>query len=112
LYSIISGVIGGHILFALLPIIAILNFIVICGEDLICLVRPYGRRASRQTIAFKRAVRKAQKNQTDNSYRHKCSVCGITDVDDPDKQFRYCSRCNGYHCFCIDHINNHVHFSE
>ena len=40
---------------------------------------------------------------------HKCAVCGITDADDPDMEFRYCSKCNGYYCYCSEHINNHVH---
>ena len=42
-------------------------------------------------------------------YRHKCTVCGRTDTEYPDLDFRYCSRCKGYHCYCIDHINNHAH---
>ena len=42
-------------------------------------------------------------------YTHKCTVCGRTDVTNPELEFRYCSRCNGYHCYCEDHINNHTH---
>ena len=42
-------------------------------------------------------------------YTHKCTVCGRTDLSDPDLEFRYCSRCNGYHCYCQDHISNHTH---
>ena len=42
-------------------------------------------------------------------YRHKCTVCGRTDTTHPDLEFRYCSRCNGYYCYCIDHINDHPH---
>ena len=45
-------------------------------------------------------------------YNHRCVVCGRTDVSDPDLEFRYCSRCSGYHCYCQDHINNHEHVSE
>ena len=43
------------------------------------------------------------------AYTHRCTICGRTDVSHPDLEFRYCSRCNGYHCYCIDHINNHEH---
>lgn len=43
------------------------------------------------------------------NYTHKCTVCGRTDTTNPELEFRYCSRCNGYHCYCIDHINNHTH---
>ena len=42
-------------------------------------------------------------------YTHRCTVCGKTDVTHPDLEFRYCSRCNGYHCYCEEHISNHTH---
>lgn len=40
---------------------------------------------------------------------HKCEVCGVTDVDDPNMEFRYCSKCNGLHEYCIKHIKDHQH---
>lgn len=43
------------------------------------------------------------------AYTHRCTVCGRTDVSHPDLEFRYCSRCNGYYCYCEDHISNHSH---
>ena len=43
------------------------------------------------------------------AYTHKCTVCGRTDVSNPELEFRYCSRCKGYYCYCQDHINNHTH---
>ena len=42
-------------------------------------------------------------------YRHKCSVCGVTEVDKPDMLFRFCSQCNGNFEYCEDHIKNHEH---
>ena len=42
-------------------------------------------------------------------YTHRCTICGRTDISDPDLEFRYCSRCKGYHCYCIEHINSHTH---
>lgn len=41
--------------------------------------------------------------------KHRCCVCGITDIDHPEKQFRYCSKCNGMYEYCEDHIHNHTH---
>jgi len=38
--------------------------------------------------------------------------CGRTDADHPELEFRYCSKCQGYHCFCSDHIFNHQHFTK
>lgn len=43
------------------------------------------------------------------AYRHKCAVCGRTDVSNPELEFRYCSKCKGYYCYCQEHINNHAH---
>ena len=42
-------------------------------------------------------------------YTHRCTVCGRTDTTHPELEFRYCSRCNGYYCYCEDHISNHSH---
>lgn len=50
-----------------------------------------------------------QSKNGEKPYRHKCTVCGRTDTEYPNLEFRYCSRCNGYYCYCMDHINNHVH---
>ena len=108
-YSILIDVFYGRIATALLPIIALLNFIIICGGDVLDYIRPYKARSSPQAVKFKKAAKAARSTQGDKNYRHKCAVCGKTDNDYPSMEFRYCSRCNGYHCFCIDHINNHIH---
>ena len=42
-------------------------------------------------------------------YTHRCTVCGRTDTSHPELEFRYCSRCKGYYCYCEDHISNHSH---
>jgi len=106
----------GNFLGALLPMVALLNFLIFFWCDLMDLIdrrRGYARhRNSHQTIQFKSAVRQQRKKEAQQGYRHKCSVCGRTDTDCPDLEFRYCSKCAGYHCFCIDHIYNHEHFKE
>ncbi len=68
------------------------------------------RRADPQVINFKKAQRQAQKKAKETGgWLHKCAVCGITDQDDPSMEFRYCSKCDGYYCYCAGHINNHIH---
>ena len=64
---------------------------------------------SKQTIQFKSAVRQQKKKDAERGYRHKCAVCGRTDTSNPELEFRYCSRCSGYRCYCEDHISNHTH---
>ena len=110
LYEIVSNLIDGAHFFALLPVVALLNFFIICGDELLSYLRPLKSRANPQALNFKRAARKAKRAQDHLPYRQKCAICGITDVDHPDMEFRYCSRCEGYHCYCIDHINNHLHY--
>ena len=41
--------------------------------------------------------------------RHRCEVCGRTDAEYPDLEFRYCSKCAGEHEYCMDHLYTHVH---
>ena len=41
--------------------------------------------------------------------RHHCEVCGRTEISDPDLEFRYCSKCNGAHEYCMEHLYTHVH---
>ena len=65
-----------------------------------------GGDTSRQTVNFKKATKQAQQQK---GYIHKCAVCGKTDTDYPNEEFRYCSKCNGYYCYCSEHIHNHVH---
>ena len=110
----------GIILYALFPLIALLNYFIFFGRDVKNLLP--GRRLYRKKpgrIPRQKNVAESQpspdwaKNYRSDSgqrpYRHKCTVCGRTDVDCPDLEFRYCSKCAGYFCYCIDHINNHTH---
>ena len=65
------------------------------------------RNARRDAVeAFKKAQKELRQRR---GYLHKCAVCGVTDQDDPNMEFRYCSKCNGYYCYCANHINNHTH---
>jgi membrane associated rhomboid family serine protease len=93
----------------LVPVVAILGFLLFCGGELLGRLP---KRASAQTVNFRRESARIRREQREALYHHKCAVCGRTDTEYPDLQFRYCSRCAGYHCFCEDHINNHVHFTE
>lgn len=93
----------------LLPAVAVLNLFVFCGGELL---RQLPRRPSASAVNFRRESARIRRQQRDKLYTHKCAVCGRTDADYPELEFRYCSRCAGYHCFCQDHINSHIHFTE
>ena len=40
---------------------------------------------------------------------HRCAVCGRTELDSPDLEFRFCSKCNGNYEYCQDHLYTHMH---
>ena len=110
-YSIISQLLDGNYILAFLPLVALLNFFLICGGDLLSHFRPFRTNRSSQFTNYRKAAKKTRRGAGNEHYRHKCAVCSKTDSDFPDLEFRYCSRCEGYHCFCIEHINSHVHFT-
>lgn len=95
-----------------LPIVALLNFAMFIWPEVHYLKERAKYQNSRKTVQFRQAQQQQAKQAQQQGYRHKCAVCGRTDTDYPDLQFRYCSKCVGYHCFCQDHIFNHVHFTE
>lgn len=94
---------------ALMPIIALLNLFVFFApvfQRKADQVRAHHRP---EAVQLRKAVKEQQKQK---GYNHKCCVCGKTDTDYPNMQFRYCSKCAGYHCYCEEHIFNHVHYTE
>lgn len=111
----------GYFLYALIPIVAILNYLLFFATDITGQLSywkgrakhtmnqhqnrsSYGRSSGPKVVNFHDA-----KTKTKANYLHKCAVCGKTDLTDPQMEFRYCSRCNGYYCYCSDHINSHIH---
>lgn len=54
----------------------------------------------------------SKNNKIKPKYVHKCCICGKTELDDSNLEFRYCSKCNGEHEYCSDHIFNHEHIKE
>ncbi|MCR5268961.1 MAG: hypothetical protein K6E16_10645 [Lachnospiraceae bacterium] len=41
--------------------------------------------------------------------KHKCAICGRTEEDGEDLEFRFCSKCNGNYEYCQDHLFTHKH---
>ena len=65
---------------------------------------------------YKRKVREAKKMGNETTYqgrsvitRHKCAICGRTELDDENLEFRYCSKCEGNFEYCMDHLYTHEH---
>lgn len=41
--------------------------------------------------------------------KHKCAVCGQSEQDNPNLEFRFCSKCNGAYEYCQNHLFSHEH---
>ena len=108
----------------LLPLISIANYFLFFGKDFFNIFPVSWRvNASRLFRKSKGPVRKQQPKvirfdagsyqasvaKPQAPYTHRCTVCGRTDVSNPELEFRYCSKCSGYFCYCQDHISNHNH---
>jgi hypothetical protein len=83
----------------LLILASICNYLVFFGRDILLRIRAGRWRMERKAREFSRQ----------NDPIHRCSICGITDKDNPEMTFRYCTKCEGTPCYCQDHIRNHPH---
>ncbi len=102
----------------LFPLVGLANFLLFFGKELPNIF-PYSWRVKAGKLFKKQPKKKTGPipfapnpppyQNARAAYNHRCAVCGRTDVSDPELEFRYCSRCNGYHCYCEDHINDHQH---
>ena len=122
LYPVITLTVAGLFPYSLFPLVALLNYFLFFGKDVLNVIpmswRANFRRLLRKTSSPKKAKTipfptagsyEASHSKVKAPYNHKCTVCGRTDVSDPQLEFRYCSRCSGFHCNCQDHISNHTH---
>ncbi len=127
LYDVITlSVAGVPLPLNLFPLIALANYFLFFGKDVLNVIpmswRVNARRLFRKkpkqkkfahqtgTIPFPKAGSyEAEVRVVKTPYTHRCTVCGRTDVSNPELEFRYCSCCGGYHCYCEDHISNHTH---
>ena len=99
LYGIVVGGLGARIAI----VVSLLNFLLFYFSS-----RNY-KKVSPKEIHRKRAYRKASSVASNKPYRHKCAVCGKTELDDPNLEFRYCSKCNGNYEYCNEHLFTHTH---
>ena len=122
LYNTIMMTAAGYFPYNLFPLIAIANYFLFFGKDVFNVIPLSWRINAGRLFKKKKVVKKtgtvpfptagsyqATTTKVKEPYTHKCTVCGRTDITNPELDFRYCSRCNGYHCYCEDHISNHTH---
>ncbi len=89
-------------------IMSILNFLIFFLST-----RNY-RRVSPKEIHRKQVFKAQMKEPRRGSMvtKHKCAVCGRTELDDPNLEFRFCSKCDGNYEYCQDHLFTHQHIKH
>lgn len=108
----------------LFSVISLANYFLFFGKDVLRIIpmswqinaRRLFRKAPTKSaqkkpkvIPFDAAGYEAANTAPQSPYTHRCTICGRTDVTNPELEFRYCSRCKGYYCYCEEHISNHSH---
>lgn len=83
----------------LLVLASVSNFLLFFGREMAMAVRAKSHSLARQAEQIRR----------ETEVVHRCVVCGVTDKDDPQREFRYCSICAGTPCYCGEHIREHEH---
>ena len=108
-YSVVNAIIAGAF-YAAVPIIAsLLNFFIF-----FMMTRNMSRfnpKDIHRRAEFKRQATPPRTQYRDGTpiARHKCAVCGRTEITNPELEFRFCSKCNGNYEYCSDHLFTHTH---
>ncbi len=94
---------------AIAAAVSLLNFIIFFFGSRY--MTPYSPRNIKRKREFQKNIREASKTVQlhPNGARHRCAVCGRTELDGDDLEFRYCSKCNGNYEYCQDHLFTHTH---
>ena len=108
-YEMIQYVMAGA-WYLVIPIVAsLLNFIIFYfgTKDF----SRYNPKEIHRRNEFRRAMEPQgrRKSGSGSVTKHKCAICGRTELDDPNLEFRFCSRCNGNYEYCQDHLFTHTH---
>ncbi len=69
---------------------------------------PYSSARARNTGADSRNATSQSGGQIS---RHKCAICGRTEISNPELEFRFCSKCNGNYEYCNEHLFDHKHIN-
>ncbi len=68
--------------------------------------------AGRAKILSVDAARQRKAMAPERKARHCCTICGRTELTNPELEFRYCSKCKGDHEYCSEHLYTHEHLES
>lgn len=93
--------------YRIIIIASVMNFLVFF---FIIRKRKFGSPKQRfQQTQRRQAYEKNVRQATSSISKHKCAICGRTEISNPDLEFRFCSKCNGNYEYCSEHLFTHKH---
>ena len=101
LWTFLVGDLGTKVVIVML----MLNFLIFFLST-----RNYKKNSPRQMKRrkkYKKQVKVADMEKKQGLY--KCAICGQTKEDNPELEFRYCSKCKGNLAYCQNHLFSHTH---
>ncbi len=72
-------------------------------------LKRYQAKEVRRRREFRRAMEPRGRAGSSSVTKHRCAICGRTEQDNPNLEFRFCSKCNGNYEYCQDHLFTHEH---
>ncbi|MDO4344145.1 MAG: hypothetical protein Q4C50_05010 [Eubacteriales bacterium] len=74
-------------------------------------LKRYSPKEQKRRHEFKKAAAQSAGQPTAKgpTARHKCAVCGRTELDGENLEFRFCTKCEGNYEYCQDHLFTHEH---
>lgn len=82
-----------------LVLASIANFLLFFADSIFYRAR-YGKRRMESAMRVIKNSRTAF---------HRCTTCGLTELDNSQAEFRFCSKCEGNHEYCTEHLRSHEH---
>ena len=101
-YELVVNILAGAYPTVVMIVMSLLNFIIFFFTS-----RKKVRITRKQMK--QRVVYRAKVNRANANTRHKCAICGRTEADGENLEFRYCSKCEGNYEYCQDHLFTHTH---
>lgn len=114
IYNVVTYIISGRAILILPLVISFANFLIYFFAT-----RNYQRVSPREyqrKANYHRQMKEGRNTGNVTQFRgknvitrHKCAVCGRTELDNDQLEFRFCSKCDGNYEYCMDHLFTHEH---
>ncbi len=98
-YTLIVGSVANKMMILL----TVMAFLIFYSGEIVYRIK------NRSVSTIKKASYQKKTTIAKKDTMHKCEICKITEKDDPNMEFRYCSKCNGNHEYCSNHLFTHTH---